>query len=726
MKHWRSALIGLLSALLFAVLGMAGLFNPLENRLYDVFLRFRPKRERLPQVVFLDVDNEAIAANGVFPWPRSVMADGLLRLKEYGAAAVIFDIEYVDKGPQGVDTVYLEQGLPGDFHRTFEEISQSVSDLVDSLLAGRLARGEAARYARDLSRYITSEQAALLERAQSVARDNDEYLSRSSALFGKSWVTLNLRNHPLEDEQASRLAMAEELFSYPVEAAAGTRSGSYAGILPPIPPFAAAARGAGFTRAFVDADGVRRRIDLVEEFNGRWYLQLAFAPLVDYLGRPALELQRRRLVLRGARRPSGAVRDLVIPLDSQGRMLLDWPLTSYEQSFTHFSFAGLSRLDRAQAEIARALSMLVSSENLLVFTAYDDSLAEAPSLLYSADECLSAAEAARARAVEDGSEEAFAEYLALRNETWELLHRFLALGFGEKIKTIEAGLVQNFPDNAALIAEEGGYLWAAAENLRIFMENFDSIQSVFQEALRDKFCVVGQTDAGTTDIGVNPFHNEYVNVGTQGVVLDTVLSESFIVWLSHWWSALLCIITPLLIFCFAGFAPGLRSALGVSSALIALGASFLLFRLTGIFLSPLETALSLVLAALFREIAAYIVSDREKQFIRKAFSTYVSGDVVKELIADPSRLQLGGAKRHMSAIFTDVRSFTSISEQLDPEDLVRLLNRYLTAMSDVILKEKGTIDKYEGDAIIAFFGAPLDLPDHALRACLSAVQMKRT
>jgi class 3 adenylate cyclase len=112
-------------------------------------------------------------------------------------------------------------------------------------------------------------------------------------------------------------------------------------------------------------------------------------------------------------------------------------------------------------------------------------------------------------------------------------------------------------------------------------------------------------------------------------------------------------------------------------------------------------------------------------FIRTAFSTYVSDDVVKEIIADPSRLQLGGTKRHMTALFTDIGGFTTISEKLDPEALVNLLNRYLSAMSDVILAEKGTIDKYEGDAIIAFFGAPIEIKDHALRACISAITMKK-
>jgi class 3 adenylate cyclase len=111
--------------------------------------------------------------------------------------------------------------------------------------------------------------------------------------------------------------------------------------------------------------------------------------------------------------------------------------------------------------------------------------------------------------------------------------------------------------------------------------------------------------------------------------------------------------------------------------------------------------------------------------LRRAFSTYLSEQVVEEIIADPTRLQLGGIKRRMTALFTDVRGFTQIAEALAPEQLVDLLNEYLSIMSDVILENKGTIDKYEGDAIVSFFGAPLELTDHALRGCTSAIIMKR-
>jgi len=110
--------------------------------------------------------------------------------------------------------------------------------------------------------------------------------------------------------------------------------------------------------------------------------------------------------------------------------------------------------------------------------------------------------------------------------------------------------------------------------------------------------------------------------------------------------------------------------------------------------------------------------------LRRAFSTYLSEDVVEEIVSDPTHLQLGGIKRDMTAMFTDVKGFTRIAEALPPEQLVDLLNYYLSSMSDIILEQKGTIDKYEGDAIISFFGAPLVLPDHVMRACTSAVAMK--
>jgi adenylate cyclase len=111
--------------------------------------------------------------------------------------------------------------------------------------------------------------------------------------------------------------------------------------------------------------------------------------------------------------------------------------------------------------------------------------------------------------------------------------------------------------------------------------------------------------------------------------------------------------------------------------------------------------------------------------LHSAFSRYLSPEVIKDIINDPSKLNLGGEKREMTAIFTDIQGFSAFSEKLDPTHLVLLLNKYLTAMSNVIMENSGTVDKYEGDAIIAFWGAPLKMENHAALACKSALAMKK-
>jgi class 3 adenylate cyclase len=111
--------------------------------------------------------------------------------------------------------------------------------------------------------------------------------------------------------------------------------------------------------------------------------------------------------------------------------------------------------------------------------------------------------------------------------------------------------------------------------------------------------------------------------------------------------------------------------------------------------------------------------------LRRLFSPYLSDSAIEEIAANPARLQLNGARRYMTAMFTGVKDFLNIAESMQPENLVNLLNIYLSTMSDAILEQKGMIDKYEGGSIIAFFGAPLEERGHALRACASALFIKR-
>jgi adenylate cyclase len=119
----------------------------------------------------------------------------------------------------------------------------------------------------------------------------------------------------------------------------------------------------------------------------------------------------------------------------------------------------------------------------------------------------------------------------------------------------------------------------------------------------------------------------------------------------------------------------------------------------------------------------YLTEEREKRNIRLAFRHYLTASVMDAVLADPSMLKLGGDKRELTVLFSDIRGFTTLSERLTPEQLVQLLNDYLTPMTDIVFDNGGTLDKYMGDAIMAFFGAPVNQPDHALRACRTACQM---
>jgi len=726
MKNWKNALIGLAAAVLLSVLYLIGALTSLENNLYDFFLHFRADRKRIDNVVFLDVNDEAIAYYGFFPWPRSITADGLLRLKEYGAGEVIFDIEYIDRGPQGVDSLYLEQGLANDFERSFSEIDSSAQEIFSAFSSGRMGRNDILKYANNLSSLIENEKTGLYSKAQSVARDNDIYLAQALALNGNGWSTVNLWSSPLSGEQAERRSFAEELFSYPVKASPNASKGAGAvDILPALPIFSVAAKGAGYTNVELDNDGVRRRIYLTQNIHDHWYLQLAFAPLIDYLGKPEILLEKRKLTVKQAKFPDGRTEDIVIPLDYKGRMMLDWPKKDYNDSYTHVSFAEFSSLDEIEVEIEK-YSRALASADIMLFANQDSSLTFIPVALGNMAQYLDLSRESRNHAMENNSHGSFDAFLEYRNSAYYLLQEILQEDTASKIQTISAQLCEKHPDLSDEIEDEAEYIVSLLNALEISLSYHREITDANKKTFNDKFVIIGRVDTGTTDYGANPFYGKYINVGTHGVVLDTILSKSFIVCLDNIWKIIFMLIFIPLFFMFTDkLAPVLRAALGFGVALFFFVISVLIFRLSGFFMGPLGIVTAMVIAIIIREIISYSHSEKEKQFIRTAFSTYVSGDVVKDIISDPSRLQLGGTKRHMTAIFTDVRGFSTVSEQLDPEDLVSLLNKYLSAMSDVVLSEKGTIDKYEGDAIIAFFGAPIDLADHALRACVSAIKMKK-
>ena len=133
-----------------------------------------------------------------------------------------------------------------------------------------------------------------------------------------------------------------------------------------------------------------------------------------------------------------------------------------------------------------------------------------------------------------------------------------------------------------------------------------------------------------------------------------------------------------------------------------------------------------IIIVLFSFVGAYllrfIMEQKDRKFIEGAFGHYVNKDVVRQIIKDPKMLELGGAKRNISVFFSDIADFTTISEKMEPVELVKFLNEYLQNMTEVILDKQGTLDKYEGDSIMAFWNAPIAQHNHALHTCMAAIE----
>lgn len=266
---------------------------------------------------------------------------------------------------------------------------------------------------------------------------------------------------------------------------------------------------------------------------------------------------------------------------------------------------------------------------------------------------------------------------------------------------------------------------SAAEVLRAEIRILEGEEPTEQDktVLNDKYVFFGFSAAGLYDLRSAPVGGVYPGVEIQVTTLDNFLSGDFIRKLPIWLTIILVIVLASSCAVLASFfsSPTKNVLIGIVFLCIPVLLSLGMY-LIGIWLpfavQETVTATTIILSLVIN----YATEGRQKRFIKDAFKHYLSPEVIEELIQHPEHLKLGGERRILSIFFSDLQGFTSISERLEPEELTAVLNEYLSAMSDIIQEEHGTIDKYEGDAIIAFWNAPLNIPDHAVRVVRTALR----
>ena len=639
----------------FALAGLILLF--INSRTYQILefkaldLRFTLKGSRVSTapIVHIDIDDQSLSALGRWPWPRSYHAKMVSILKECQARQVLMDVifteEFKDK-PQE-DQLFAEAieksgmvYLPFYFDKDRPEVYPQLRSL---LLKDITITSEAAAKALGVTPEILQEK---FPQAKKALMDEIEYEivrvdpgitseamlqrieeQRGWFLFAEdeSYLSDRLSRHKLSRYFINKFGI-------------GLASGNWlfkqeSGLLNvPIRAYAERIKGSGFINADPDLDGVTRKVPLFVRYEDKILPQLTVAALMDFLQVKKIETDKDRIIFKQAV-INGHSRDISIPVDQNGRMLVNWH-GKWGQSFKHLPYYLILKLQELREQLSSELNS-------------------------------SAGDAA-----------------------------------GEQKKTVAVA-----------------YLKKSEAEL---MQKLSAM-------VKGKICIVGLTATGTHDFRPIPLQENYPMVGTHSNLISTILSENFIVKKEGWLRILIFFFTALLI--------GASCLIKMWKSLILVTAyvvgyfliSLYLFVNFGVWIDLVGPMGIAVFG--FSSITTYrfFTEEKEKLWIKQAFSHYLSNEVISELIEDPSRLKLGGERRMITVIFSDVRGFTSFSESHQPEEVVAMLNEILSQQVKVVFKYNGTLDKFVGDELMAFFGAPGNqhLNDHALVAVRVAVEIQQ-
>ena len=689
----------LVALLIVGAAGVIVMLTPfgrsVELRAYDSALRFLPDPSMDDGIVIVGIDDTAVNRVGSWPWSRDVVADGLLEMRALGARHLVLDIEYPDPSPVVVDTEEFQSSLDD----VFGTIAADMQDLAGALESGRIQPDGAARVLDQFAGGVTA-RGGPGSRLAAALRDRDTYLANAISATGSTIVAASWSEEarPLQPSEPTfppqTRSLTVEPYELPVRA-------EY--VATPIPGIARGARGMGFVNVTVDPDGVSRRSDLVVETEHGYLPALGLVPLVVD-GYTQLEAPESAFVL------SNGSNEIRIPRTEEGRMLLRWHRGQIQEGFTTVSFERIIELQRLLEDLAYYVRLMQDA-------GYLDALPGTGSLLDVYDQ----ARDIRRQMTESGDP-------MLMDRYGPRIQTFLSDVARLAEPDAEEPLLQLLNEQPDSEARERirGQIEDIFATVRGLLSDYEDLRTRLARVLDEATVFIGFTATSTTDVGVTPFEEAYLNVGMHATMLRTLRNAAGLDELPPIVGIIvLAVALVLLLLSVELLPPRIATPVGFAIVVVQIAGSWLVFVMTGLF-APVSLASIFSFVGLALVVAlTYVMTERDKRTIRQAFEHYLSPHVISVLLEQPDRLNVGGEERELTAMFTDVEQFTTVVDRLEPTAVVDLLGEYLAEMTSPLLSSGGTIDKYEGDAIVAFFGAPLDDPRHARRACAAAIEMRR-
>ena len=726
--------MALVISLFFCLLSLTSPYERVELLSLDARFNLRPPIEVNPHVATIDIDDRALKEEGRWQdWTR-------------------------DKHARIVDIVRLGGGSLLGFDVYFSEESQMILRPADIA------------HATDIDEVYAAFRDYDAELAENAARAGNVYWGSTFILqLGEeqdddSWP---------EDAHASALAwqnlghLVDREFSVRADKASiGSTLRAREPQAMPLARLIEAGRGVGFAQIRQDADGVVRKYPTLIACNyprgddsGRTHLfpSIGLAMACDYLGVPIKNLKLKPgeyLELPDANMPDGTKKDLQIPINDKGEMIINWA-GDYLDVFKHFPYETLLMLK--QQHILKKIKLYLSRLDQSIFEEPGELMAtvrqafpDVPdymtylSYIYGAQRYEQLIEGERADELEPS---VFTELFYVEPEDNPEMY----LTQKEVFDNVRLNLrmLELLSDTPAATPHEAAERLGASEELAERSHTTISrllanggprsadgplyfLPPVILEgkmlSLKDLMGGVffyGLTATGTHDLNPMPFSPRYPMVGALANVFNTIVTDQFITPMPSTWRFPLFFAVGI----FAGYILSTRSSIRGSLFTLLFLAAYLLLaywlfadrRFWIDVVGPTGIILISDAAIVWYK---FNTAEKKRKFIRGAFEFYMNPVIVEQIAKNPEMLELGGKKMELTAFFSDVASFTSISEKLNEHELVELLNEYLTEMTDILLKHYGNLDKYEGDAIMTFFGAPVHFPDHAARACHTALEMQ--
>lgn len=696
-KYFLNSAIAIISALaiILSCFLFPGFYELFELKTLDLRFQLRKPLPQRQDIVFVEMDEQAISDLGRWPWPRDTFSHIVDTLRDLSAKAVLFDVTFTDSSQLVIDREKLKEGIQLDENKKI--LDDFINETENLFTEGKIGPDQVRESLAQIRSGLGLWKEGIDETLKSAIRDTDTLLAKSIKNAGNVYLGF----------KAEVIYLPEDIKRYEVKAA-------------PDKIYQLLNRQPELS--------LNEAASLLQENN--------LARLRPKYNDAKNEVYREKIEMALKENPLLSFKELVWKIEIIDPANIQILKGQYDSFILERAFSQKTGIVSDETKLLPAINIsppilpltesMRQSGFLNAIPDKDGVLRKVPLFIRYKDKIYPHIALWVIADLKQEAPEKYLESLPLDKNSSLLIN--WAGKWNESFRHLSASdiyrlyqLQENINYNLGLPQDD--------EILKIInadKERLKETKEKLQKEIKDSICIIGLTAPGTHDYNPIPLQPDYPMVGTHANIINTILQEKFIRQINPQINiGIILLIGIFTAVCITSLSPVYSL---ISTAAISIFYCLLclfLFNQHGLWIEMIRPLFTVLLSYIGINSYSFATEQKEKRWIRKAFGHYISKNVMEEILKDPAKLKLGGERKELTVLFSDIRSFTSYSETRQPEEVVSILNEYLTEMTKIVFKYNGTLDKYVGDEIMAIFGAPSakEETDHAQRAVLAALEM---